>query len=414
MQGPDVLQVPDIATYRYLFSVLRVIPGRYHHYWRHVRACSACTPRVELQKTTKRRKREDCRRTRQQGTRSCESLLAEQKPASEWTSAQVKLETGLDVEQVAEIERFCFLELVNVPDPIRHPCALSPRNLLLLTLKWLWRYPPERLLAIEFAVTKVTTRRLIRSVIAILDQSLEYLRRWKPLGRQRIKEGELRNSVGAIDSFPICIPQPPADERKDYYVFKRGHRTSYGWKVQIFTDFHGRINSVSDAFPYGSIHDLKLLRESEVNTRLGAACRALRLAHDVEAQAENRFNAARKSDQQEKEEPGKESSDSHVIAALGDKAYQGHPYLYVPHKRYSGKRMTQQKKEYNKHLSSARVIVENVNKRLEDWKVIGSVYRGQRDAEFVSKIVRVIVSLYNLKQQTEPLRRFSKHRVVFS
>ena len=70
--------------------------------------------------------------------------------------------------------------------------------------------------------------------------------------------------------------------------------------------------------------------------------------------------------------------------------------------------MTQRMKDYNKTLSSARVIVENVNKRLEDFKVVGSVYRGHREAEVVSRIVRVVVSLYNLKLETEPLRRFPK------
>lgn len=66
-------------------------------------------------------------------------------------------------------------------------------------------------------------------------------------------------------------------------------------------------------------------------------------------------------------------------------------------------------KDYNKSLGTARVIVENVNKRLEDFKVVGSIYRGRRDRNFVSLIVRVIVSLYNLRQESEPLRRFPKH-----
>jgi hypothetical protein len=142
------------------------------------------------------------------------------------------------------------------------------------------------------------------------------------------------------------------------------------------------------------------------NARLGPSFRALCLAHDREGQADARLNAARAQAEAGEE---KSPSDSSVIAALGDKAYQGHPYVYVPHKRYKGKRMTQRMKEYNRSLSSTRVIVENVNKRLEDFKVIGSVYRGVRDAGFVTQIVRVVVSLYNLKQEAEPLRRFPKH-----
>ena len=91
--------------------------------------------------------------------------------------------------------------------------------------------------------------------------------------------------------------------------------------------------------------------------------------------------------------------------ALGDKAYIGSDLIYVPHKKFKDKRFTKVKKEFNKLLSSKRVIVENVNKRLEDFRILGTIYRGSRDAEFVSKIVRVIVSLHNLTLPSHPLRK---------
>jgi hypothetical protein len=315
----------------------------------------------------------------------------------------MKFQTGLSQEQIEHIERLCFLDLVKVSDPNRHFSALFSPNLVLLALTWLWRYPPFEELAQEFNVTKPTVMHLIRSVLEIFDKQLQYLRKWRPMGRQRIKDGELKDSVGAIDTFPICIEQPPADERKQYYIYKRGHRSTYGWKVQIFTDFHGRINSVSAAYPYGSIADITLLRASEVDARLGPQCRALHFERDVEARMQ-----ARKAQHSEQEKES-DTEEPTIIAALGDKAYQGHPYVKTPHKRYTGKRMTRKQKEYNRALSNARVIVENVNKRLEDFKILGTVYRGHRDSEFMSLIVRVVASLYNLKQETEPLRRFPKH-----
>jgi hypothetical protein len=91
--------------------------------------------------------------------------------------------------------------------------------------------------------------------------------------------------------------------------------------------------------------------------------------------------------------------------ALGDKAYTGSELIYVPYKKFKAKRFTKAKKDFNKILSSKRVIVENVNKRLEDFRVLGTIYRGVRDTELVSKIVRVVVSLHNLIVPTHPLRR---------
>lgn len=312
--------------------------GRYRSYYRHVPVCEYCTPKVTAQKRAKKRKREQEFRAQSQGIAIIASYdtLVEQKPASEWAVKRVKLETGLTSEQIDHIEQLCSSELLK--DPSRHPYSLAPRNLLLLTLKWLWRYPPIELLAEEFEIANGTARNLISRVLEILDKQLEYLRKWQPLGRQRIKEGEFKNSVGSIDTFPICILQPPAGERKQYYIYKRGHRSSYGWKVQLFTDFHGRVNSVSAAYPYGLIADITLLKASEMGARLGPSCRALSFKHDLETQIENRLAAARESQPQQLEP--EESRTNNYILALGDKAYQGHPHVYVPHKRYTRKRMT--------------------------------------------------------------------------
>lgn len=96
--------------------------------------------------------------------------------------------------------------------------------------------------------------------------------------------------------------------------------------------------------------------------------------------------------------------------ALGDKAYLGSKLIYVPFKKFKGKRFTQAKKDFNRELSSKRVIVENVNKHLEDFKVLGTIYRGARDTEVVSRVVRVIASLHNYTLETHPLRRRRRPR----
>jgi hypothetical protein len=264
----------------------------------------------------------------------------------------------------------------------------------LLALYWLYRYPVYDLLADEFGISEQT------AILRILDDRLGYLLEYESLRRRRIKEGPFADSVGAVDTFPLSIPEPPRNERKLFYVYGKRHRSRYAWKIQVFSDFDGRIRSVSDAHPFGSISDIRLLRESEVEPELGPKRRAAHIAENLYSKVERRYPA-----DTEDEDEGLESR----IMALGDKAYQGHDYVFVPYKRNKSRTSPQEEKEWNKELSSRRVIVENVNKRLEDFKAIGTIYRGARDKKFVSLVVRVAASLYNLKREQQPQRRFRKH-----
>jgi hypothetical protein len=284
----------------------------------------------------------------------------------------------------------------------------------------------------------------VSSVMNILDTKLEYLRRWPRQNRSKILTGPLKGTIGAVDTFPVCCPQPkPMEERKRFFIYKPGHKTRYGYKVQTFVNLHGRILDVTAAHPFGSKADITLFRESRIPAMLDRTTGAMapapvdfasriesrfREGSDAadsdtdEASAEEKSVARRK--RRKKEDSGLdfkhqfaegETKTSHSIAnisealsqakALGDKAYLGSKLIYVPHKKYKGKRFTREKKEFNKLLSSKRVIVENVNKRLEDWKVLGAIYRGKRDPEAVSRIVRVVASLHNFLLETHPMRK---------
>jgi hypothetical protein len=232
-----------------------------------------------------------------------------------------------------------------------------------------------------------------------------------------------------VDTFPICVYQPEAiEDRKKFYIYKPGHHTRYGYKVQTFVDLHGMILDVTAAYPFGSRADITLFRESTVPEKLDRNTRAMAPAPNLASRLEARIANSDARDGETTDEDNKHSAsnsqvddeaeeDEKVIPnisralseakALGDKAYTGSELIYVPYKKFKGKRFTKAKKEFNKLLSSKRVIVENVNKRLEDYRVLGSIYRGERDAAVVSKIVRVVVSLHNLTLPRHPLR---KHR----
>jgi hypothetical protein len=337
----------------------------------------------------------------------------------------VNWETGLTLEQVDYIEHLCHPELVEIPaarpNRVRE---LSPRNVLLLTLKWLRRYPVLKDLVNEFKVSERRARSYLNNVLDILDGKLEYLRHWPRQHRSKILTGQLRDTIGAVDTFPICIPQPKSkDDRKRYYIYKPGHKTRYGYKVQTFVDLHGTILDVTDVHPFGSKADITLFRESRVPGKLNPNTRAMAPTPvTLESRVESRYSDAESNntgdeldykhsnsdnDEEEKKVPNisKALSES---KALGDKAYLGSELIYVPYKKFKGKRFSKAKRDFNKLLSSKRVIVENVNKRLEDFKVLGTIYRGQREVMNVNKIVRVIVSLHNLTVASHPLRKRRK------
>lgn len=356
------------------------------------------------------------------------TLSVEQPPASEWDAKRVNRETGLSLEQLDLVEDLCRQELVDFPARSTRRRKLSPRNLLFLTLKWLRRYPASEDLAQEFKISQQAVIRYVNSILDVLDLRLESLRRWPHLHRSKILKGPLQGTIGAVDTFPVCIYQPESKEdRKKYYIYKPGHHTRYGYKVQTFVDLNGRILDVTAAYPFGSKADITLFRESNVPRHLAPnACAMAPAPHDLASRVERRHNAANSEESADDELDNKHSTSNSQLEdededeaktipnisralteakALGDKAYIGSELIYVPYKKFKGKRFTREKKAFNKLLSSKRVIVENVNKRLEDFRILGTIYRGVRDEQFVSKIVRVVVSLHNLIVPTHPLRK---------
>ena len=63
-----------------------------------------------------------------------------------------------------------------------------------------------------------------------------------------------------------------------------------------------------------------------------------------------------------------------IHKGLGDKIYQGIPTPFTPFKCYRKRKMTQEEKDYNRELSGIRSVVEQVNKRMEDFGILGGTY----------------------------------------
>ncbi|CAF3688236.1 unnamed protein product [Rotaria sp. Silwood1] len=149
---------------------------------------------------------------------------------------------------------------------------------------------------------------------------------------RRTPHGPQQDHKLIVDSTFIAIHEPhDSEQRKEYYHAKSP--TNYAIKVQVACDF--------------------LLRESGL------------LEHVEES-----------------------------VQIIGDKAYIGEEYVVTLRKKLRGRELTQEDKDFNRDINSARAAIENINQRLKAYAILGSVYRGRLD-DFhkVTKIIQVVAAL---------------------
>ncbi|CAF0764176.1 unnamed protein product [Rotaria sordida] len=151
-------------------------------------------------------------------------------------------------------------------------------------------------------------------------------------------------------------------QRKEYYHAK--NPTNYAIKVQVACDFCHRIAHVSECY-HGSIHDITVLRESGL------------LKHVEES-----------------------------VQIIGDKGYIREEYVVTPRKKPHGRELTQDDKDFNRDINSARAAIENISQRLKTYAILGGVYRGPvDDFHKITKIIQVITASCNLNLNKHPIRR---------
>ncbi len=100
-------------------------------------------------------------------------------------------------------------------------------------------------------------------------------------------------------------------------------------KVQIACDFHHRIVHVSECY-HGSVYDATVLRESG-------------LLEYVEES----------------------------VQIIADKGYIAEEYVVTLRKKPHGHELTDEDKNFNRDIDSARVAIENINQRLKTYAILG-------------------------------------------
>ncbi|CAF0802221.1 unnamed protein product [Rotaria sordida] len=226
---------------------------------------------------------------------------------------------------------------------------LSPMNLLIVTLWYLKHYHCERYIATKVNLTQQAVNYFLSSTLDILHSCIypELISLPVDLSSRRTPHGPERQHKLIIDSTFIAIPEHcDSRERKTYYHAKSS--TNYALKVQITCDFHHRIVHVSECY-HGSIHDITILRDSDL------------LEH---------------------------VNDS--VQIIADKRYIGEEDVVTPRKKPHGRELTDEHKEFNRDINSARTAIENINQRLKTYAILGGFYRGAIDNfHKATKIVQV-------------------------
>ncbi|CAF1387764.1 unnamed protein product [Rotaria sordida] len=94
------------------------------------------------------------------------------------------------------------------------------------------------------------------------------------------------------------------------------------------------------------------------------------------------------------------------VQIIGDKGYIGEEYVVTPRKKPRGRELTQEDKDFNRDINSARAAIENINQRLKTYSILGGVYRGPvDDFHKITKIIQVVAALCNLNLNKHFIRR---------
>ncbi|CAF4711402.1 unnamed protein product, partial [Rotaria sp. Silwood2] len=66
--------------------------------------------------------------------------------------------------------------------------------------------------------------------------------------------------------------------------------------------------------------------------------------------------------------------------------------------------LTNEDKDFNHEINSARAAIENINQRLETYGILGGVYRGDiDDFHKMTKITQVVSALCNMNLNKHPV-----------
>ena len=212
-------------------------------------------------------------------------------------------------------------------------------------------------------------RKKLRSVQAVMDAF--------PDVRLVIdaKEQRIQRPGGTDDSGNSGNSDNSGNSRQK--PFYSGKKKAHTLKTQVAVAPDGAFQSVGKSVP-GSVHDLTLLRNSDLLHRLDKA-EGIML---------------------DKGYDGLQTFDP----KQPDKNGPPHP-CHLPHKARRGQPLTDEQKAFNAHLAKYRIVVEHSLAQMNQFQALAQVFRHDRDRH--SSLTRIVAGLVNRRIAKRPLKTYA-------
>ena len=265
------------------------------------------------------------------------------------------------------------------------PFSQDGRTRLLMALVFLRVYPTYEVLAFFFSLHKANAQRGVVEVLATLQAHTVFV-----CERPAEDRKKLRSVQAVMDAFPDVrlvidakeqrIQRPGGSDESGnsrQKPFYSGKKKAHTLKTQVAVAPDGTFQSVSKSVP-GSVHDLTLLRNSDLLHRLDRA-EGIML---------------------DKGYDGLQTLDP----KQPDKNGPPHP-CYLPHKARRGQPLTAEQKAYNAHLSKYRIVVEHSLAQMNQFQVLAQVFRHDRECH--SGLTRIVAGLVNRRIAKRPLKTYA-------
>ena len=243
----------------------------------------------------------------------------------------------------ADFKRYCglhqetFKEMVKIVKAEKvfqkksgRPSKLCVEDQILMTLSYLREYPTFFHLGIKWGINESNAYRIvIRTEKALINSGLFNLP-----GKKILYQSQNEIETVAVDVSEHEIERPQKKQKK-YYSGKQKYHTI---KSQVLANTKST-EIICTAFSNGKTHDFNLFKKSKMGM-------------------------------------------NKELELLGDKGYQGikkiHNNSRTPIKKTKNKELSQAEKVLNRQLAKERIIIENIHRSLNIFRILSSRYRNRR------------------------------------
>lgn len=276
-------------------------------------------------------------------------------------------------------ERFEHLNKLTSPH-LKKQCrsrqAISPRERLAITLRYLATGDSQRSMAFNFLVGRQTIRKIIEETCDVLAHVLKQYTsfptttsQWLTIAKEYFDEWDFPHVVGALDGKHIMIQAPP-NSGSCYYNYKNFFSIS----MLAMCDANYRFTYL-DIGSYGRDNDAAIFNRSSL----------------FEAMSSASINVP---------ENGMVGEHCLPYVILCDEIFPLKPWLLKP---YPGRNLSEAQTVFNYRLSRARRTIENAFGILSSrWRVFRRPI--QANIDLVVKMVQATTALHNYLLSTENAR----------